>query len=73
MLQQEPTQTQSENVIHAHQIICDDDDAPEAKRSKTNIHERILAAKQAMKQQSTQDSQDKFNTAYQAMTLLNSQ
>lgn len=73
MLQQEPTQTQSENIIQAHQITYDDDDAPEAKRSKTNIHERILAAKQAMKQQSTQDSQDKFNTAYQAMTLLNSQ
>lgn len=54
--------------IHAHQIMFDDEHIqPASKKQKTNIHERIKLAKQAMKQDHQQDQQATFNTAYQAM------
>ena len=62
---------QQPELIHAHRVSFEDDQ-PAAKKQKSNIHDRIRAAKESMTQNKIQESQNKFNTAYQAMAKFNS-
>ena len=70
MMNNEPDTTEHNQLIQTHHISYDDDEEqPATKRQKINIHERMLIAKQAMKQQKSETTQDKFNIAFRTMAL----